>query len=194
MIHLTCPEFQEQCSKAVEMADAADRASGWQPKEGAKGIAKYGPKRTVLNSRLSEARLIFGATKMEPGVTKELGYWKALAASRTYLDEKGLKWNGERKLSKDEKENKAVAKLNLKAMEEVMTQYPMEPGESIKDYNERMATLVDKAIEDKRIEQRNEMVDKIVASLIEKHDPDTLLQVADKLFGKFELENEGEQV
>lgn len=187
MVHLTCQEFQTFCAGAVEMADAADKASGFQPKEGAKGTAKYGPKRTVLNSRLSEARLIFGATKMDAGVTKEVGYWKALAASRSYLDEKGLKWNGERKLSKEEKGNKQVAKLNLKAMEEVMTLYPMQAGESIKDYNERMAQLVDKTIEDLRIEQRNEQVEKIVAGLVEKYpDAEILLAVADRLFLKYE--------
>lgn len=189
---LTCEEFAKHCNHAIEMADASDKANGFQPSEGAKGLAKYGPKRKVMSTRLSEARILFGATKQDQNLTKEMGYWKAVAAARDYLDNKNIKWNGERKPTTQEKQASKDAAVQMSALQDVMKVNPMKPGESIKDYNERMAELVDKAIEDKRQEAANEVVATLLKKLEEKHSPEILLSLADAIFVKYELANEGE--
>ena len=71
----TPAEFREAVSQAQEMATAQDAATGWKAKEGAKGSELYGPARRNINTRMSEAKQIFGVAKLAPAVVKEKGYF-----------------------------------------------------------------------------------------------------------------------
>lgn len=128
---LTPDEFKAQCKKAQEMADATDKANGFTYGEDAKGTDKYGPIRRVLNQRLSEAKQIFGALKIKPEALQEKGYWAALAAARTILEEKGCNWDGSHS-DPEQKKAKAQAKAMQQAIAEVLTANPMaQPAELI---------------------------------------------------------------
>lgn len=135
----TAPEFREAVSQAQEMATAQDAATGWKAKEGAKGAELYGPARRNINTRMSEAKQIFGVAKLASFVVKEKGYFSALTAARDWLGEKGMKWDGVRALTTDEKKAKKAQKANQEAIFAAQKVLPQHPGESILDYNIRVA-------------------------------------------------------
>jgi hypothetical protein len=180
---ITCEEFAKSCKKAQEMADDLDKANGFKAPDDAKGQDLYGPKRRVLNQRLSEAKRLFGVFKMQPDVLKERGYWSALDAARTYLDQIGMKWDGTKQDTSESKANKNHAKLARKALEAVMVANPMQAGESIKTYNDRMSDMVEQTMEDMQEQAQQDAVNKVVKSLTEKHpDWNFLLAVADAIY------------
>jgi hypothetical protein len=172
---LTCEDFKKACKGALEMADAADAATGFVPKTNAKGTEKYGPKRRVLNQRLSEAKQLFGVFRLNADVLRERGYWSALSIAREYLTEAQVKWDNTRIVDAEEKAAKADSKAQRSALDEVMSMHAQKPGESIRDYMERMADKVDTAIATKQQEAFNAEVNKLVKSLIDKQDGETLV-------------------
>jgi hypothetical protein len=130
-------EFKAQCKKAVELADANDKANGFTAKADAKGTEKYGPIRRVLNQRLSEAKQIFGAYKINPNSIKEKGYWAALAAARETLEEKGCNWDGSNSNPEAKKAAKASREMQ-KAIADVLSTNPMaQPAELIEQAKEK---------------------------------------------------------
>lgn len=172
---LSCVEFSKACKEAQEKADAMDKLSGFTAAADAKGSDKYGPNRRVLNQRLSEAKQLFGVFKLQPDVLKERGYWSALDASRTYLGECGMKWDGQAVDTADSKDAKQRAKLARQALEEVMQANPMQAGESIRDYNERMAKEVDATIEEKQADAADKEINNLVKMLTKKYDGSLLI-------------------
>jgi hypothetical protein len=124
-------EFKGECKKATELADVNDKANGFTPKDGAKGAEKYGPLRRVLNQRLSEAKQIFGAYKVNPSAIKEKGYWAALAAARDTLDAKGCAWDGS-SVSPEAKKAAKESRAMQKALGEAIASNPMaQPAELV---------------------------------------------------------------
>lgn len=165
---LTCDQFAEACKSAMEMADAQDLATGFVIEPGAKGVDKYGPVRKVLNTRVSEAKTLFGTFKREPSLLKEKGYWQAIQAGRDYLDAQNIKWDGTPKPTQEQKKARKANKEMEAALAATREQNPQQPGESIRDYMLRIADLADVVAE-------NMEVDKIVASIVKLHtDKDTL--------------------
>lgn len=163
---LTTEEFKQQCKDAQDIADTADKANGFVPNPNAKGGEKYGPKRRVLNQRLSEAKQLFGVFKQEPAILQEKGYWSALDTARTFLKEKGLSWDGN---TKDAIKAKRTHKQAQKVMEEVMQALPMEAGESMADYTKRLAVEAEKHAEEVAQKQYAERVIAEAKKVIEKH-------------------------
>lgn len=134
---LSPAEFKVQCKKAVELADANDKANGFIPKADAKGTEKYGPIRRVLNQRLSEAKQIFGAFKINPASVKEKGYWAALASARECLEEKGCNWDGSHNNPEQKKAQKASKEMQ-KAFADVFSANPMaQPSELFEQAKEK---------------------------------------------------------
>jgi hypothetical protein len=168
-------EFSKACKDAQAKASMADTASGFQAEENAKGADKYGPSRRVLNQRLSEAKQIFGAAKLKPTLLTEKGYWTALEASRSYLAERGLKWDNSPVLNDEVKAAKAASKLQKEALAEVMDMHEQQEGESIRDYMERMAEKVEGAIEELQAKKESDAVNKLVKSLVDKHGIDQMV-------------------
>lgn len=142
MAGLTCAEFQAQCKAAQALADETDKATGFTPKADAKGADKYGPKRKVLNQRLSEAKQIFGAMKIA-GVelVKEKGYWASLQTARDFLAEKNVYWDGEPIPTDAAKAQAKETKGVTKAMAQAMKDNPQQAGEDMAEYMARLIPI-----------------------------------------------------
>lgn len=163
---LTCEQFAEQVEKAQEIATATDAALGFKAPEDAKGAEKYGPKRRLINSRMSEAKQIFGAQKLNPQCLKEKGYWAAVQAARDFLTNKGVKWDGQRAKTAEEKAVARENKENNEAIELAKQVLPQLPGESIKDWMIRCADRAETLKEQARIQKVLDKLEEIPADLL----------------------------
>lgn len=168
---MTCDQFASAVKDAQSIADNTDAACGFKAPEGAKGADKYGPKRLVLNARMSEAKALFGAYKQNPSVLKEKGYWAALKAARDLLDSKGIKWDGTPKPTDADKKAAKVRHASDAALKEAQKLNPQEAGESMKDYILRVADLAD-AI------QENMLIDSLVEKIGKLHDDQDVIMSA----------------
>lgn len=160
----TCEEFRKECKDALTIADNVDKANGFTPKPDAKGTDKYGPKRKMMASRMSEAKMLFGVNKLAPNILKEKGYWDALEAARSFLKDKGIKWDGEPRPTDARKEELAYNRAMDAAEQAVRDAHPMQPGESWADYKDRIAPLVDEYKEKQDVEKVAEAIRKVAAS------------------------------
>lgn len=167
---LTNEEFADACKKAQKIADGVDSGNGFKATEDAKGIEKYGPKRRLLNQRLSEAKQLFGVFKMAPQILVEMGYWAALAKARDYLTERTIKWDGSPALSADEKADKKAASVRTQARVSAMDSHPQKKGESDDDYLLRVRALMAEAVDKAEQEQFNKDVESLYSALTKKHD------------------------
>lgn len=163
---LTTEEFKKQCKDAQDIADTTDKANGFTPSPDAKGVDKYGPKRRVLNQRLSEAKQIFGVFKQEPNILKEKGYWAAVDTARNYLKSNGLSWEGN---TKEAIATKKQHKQAQAAMDDAMQALPMEAGESMADYAKRLAVFAEERSEEIKQEQYASQVVGEAKKLVQKH-------------------------
>lgn len=159
---LTCDQFAAQIKDAQELADKTDAACGFVKPANAKGQEQYGPKRRVLNQRMSEAKRIFGVLKLDPFVVAERGYFNAVNAAREYLDSKGLKWDGTPLPTESQKASKKANREANAALEAAKDANPQQAGESIKDWMERIAPLADEF-------QQEEKVNRVVETLKKMH-------------------------
>jgi hypothetical protein len=175
---LSPSEFKDQCEKAKEYADTNDAAAGFVPSK----EVRYGPVRRVLNQRLSEACQIFGAFKLAPQVVQEKGYVSALNAARTFLAEKGLKWDGSNKPTESDKE----AKLRTKLIAEVMGKNPLMSLEQVQAeaatrlelvQGEEFNTRVKKAVDDIEKKHGSSFLMAMIQLVIDTSDTDTLMQL-----------------
>lgn len=164
---LTCEQFKEECKKAQEIASTIDAASGFTKPEGSKGADQYGPVRRVLNQRLSEAKQLFGVFKQQPELLKEKGYGPALSAARQFLDSKGIKWDG----SKAPTDEQKAAKATSKALTEVMHDNPQQAGETLGQWMLRCEGLVQNKLE----QQQEEKKEKAFEKLLKDVDVDALM-------------------
>jgi len=162
---LTCEEFKAECKQAQKLADEADTLSGFKVPEDAKGVDKYGPTRRVLNQRLSEAKQLFGVFKMAPNILQEMGYVKALDTARKHLDSLGVKWDG----SKPQTESQKALKEETAAFSKAMAECPRAEGEDKAAWLERVEAEAWATLEAQREESFNKGVEKVFASLTEKH-------------------------
>jgi hypothetical protein len=154
--------------KAKELADTIDAANGFSKPEGAKGQANYGPKRQVLNSRLTEARRIFGVLKQAPSVLTGVGYWAGVAKARKWLADNGKTWDGDNILDDATKAKRAAVELETAALASVVADIPQKEGETRLDYLQRIdkAAQVQKAVlQGMALEDR---VKKIAASMLKQ--------------------------
>lgn len=131
---LTQDQFATACKDAQQVASNTDAALGFAVPTNAKGADKYGPKRKIINARMSEAKALFGVQKMNPDILKEKGYWSAVASARDFLDSMGKKWDGDNKSTKEQVQAKKAVVASDKAVKAAMESLPREPGESLRDW------------------------------------------------------------
>lgn len=132
-------EVDKILSEALLMAKETDIAMGFKS-EGKKGRAAYGLNQSVMSSRASECRAVYGAGNQGAlPFLKEKGWQAALNTARMWLDEKGKLWDGDNKPSKEQRAAKKAAKEHNKAFMEAAAANPMRAGESIADYAARVA-------------------------------------------------------
>lgn len=187
---LTCDQFAKECKDAQEIADKTDAACGFVAPKDAKGTEKYGPKRRLINSRMSEAKALFGVYKINPDVLKEKGYWAAIQAAREFLDSKGVKWDGTPRPSDEVKASRKLNKELSEADMAVRKDHPMEEGENYKEYVERIAPLVDeyreamqvaKIVEKLKELGTEELVNMAIFEVIKSYGPDHMDLCAQQL-------------
>lgn len=164
---LSCEEFKNECKQAQKLADEIDALYGFKPSDD----ERYGIKRRVLNQRLSEAKRLFGVFKAAPDVLKEQGYNAAVISARQWLLLNKKQWDGTALPSEQSRETKAA----MKAFKEVTGNTPMLPGESIKDYQTRLAPLVEAARESGKRKAHEDSINKLVKRLAENEDGDVLV-------------------
>ena len=166
---LSYVEFSAQFKKAQEMADSADKANGFVKPEGAKGAENYGPKRRLLNQRGSEAKRLFGVFKRNPAILAEKGYWQALEAARSWLEDQAQTWDGDKALSKDEKADKHASSVRTGARAAAMDANPQKKDESDADYLLRVRELMAAAVDAAESDEFNKGVKSLYDSLMKKH-------------------------
>lgn len=164
-LSLTCGEFTDAVKKAKEIADSIDSLNGFKPAEGAKGSDRYGPKRGVLNARMSEAKQIFGVAKQAPDVLRELGYWPAVNTARKWLGDHGKTWDGNKAETADEKRTRKAQATEAAAMTQVMLANPQALGETRADYLTRIEAAMAEQVGKAQAESFDKRVQTIVESL-----------------------------
>lgn len=174
---LTVDEFDNACKIAQKDADTADATGGFKAADDAKGAEKYGPKRRVLNQRLSEAKQLFGVFKLEPDLLEGKGYWPALESAREYLKAQGIKWDGSINTAEAKAERKD-AKLTQKAITDTMKANPHMPGESLADYNARVTAIAEEALETAKQEQFTAEITRVFTALQKAHSKEFLDSLA----------------
>jgi hypothetical protein len=175
---LTYDQWEEDCKGAIQQAKEFDTLAGFVAPKDAKGRDKYGPKQSVLVQRLSEARQVFGVLKMEPDTLRDLGYFAAVEASRKYLKEMGLKWDGRTAPTEEQKNLKVLQKANDAAIEQAKEEHPQEMGETIAEYMLRIGKAAEENLTLQKEKAFSESVQSTVRSLIEKHSVDYVDAVA----------------
>jgi hypothetical protein len=182
---LTCEEFKAECKRAQAKADETDALTGFVKEAGAKGQYQYGPTRRVLNSRLGEAKNLFGVFKQAPDILKEKGYVAALSIAREFLAEKGVKWDGSKATTEEQKQ----AKARVAAVAEAMGTTAKNEGETREEWLIRVDELATEKLAQAEEEVFNKGVKKLYDSLTEKHDDKTLSAVLQMVIDS--LDDEG---
>lgn len=170
---ISCEEFKAECKQAQKLASETDALAGFVMKEGAKGQEQYGPVRRVLNQRLSEAKQVFGVLKADASVVAEKGWFPAVEAARTFLNNKGVKWDG----SKAPTEEQKASKETRSALTEVMGETIQQPGESLTSYMARCADLVESKLEERAEQAKEKAMLKLVVSLEKTHGKEILAEL-----------------
>lgn len=161
---LTCEQFRDECEKAQEIASATDAACGFVAKQDAKGTEKYGPKRRTINTRLSEAKQIFGCAKLDMSAVIERGYWSALQSAKDTLAAKGVKWDGQKAATKEQRAAQRDNKESLEAFALAQKILPQHAGESIKQWTERVAIKAEALKEQMIVDELVEKIKNLHAS------------------------------
>ncbi len=172
---LSCLEFAQQCKKAQEMADAVDKGNGFLKAEDAKGQDCYGPKRRLLNQRLSEAKQIFGMYKTNPKAMNEKGYWPALAIARDFFANARTKWDGTPIVDKHTKDAKQQYAVEIAARAAVKANVPQDDGETREAYLMRVDALEASAVEAAQADAFNKRVKTVHASFVKANGEEVLM-------------------
>lgn len=186
---LTPGEVDQVLSEALLMAKEADIASGFSA-EGKKGRAAYGLNQSVMASRASECRTVYGAaTHGALSMMKEKGWQAAINLGRMWLEEKGKLWDGNTRPTKDEKAARRAAKETHKAFMEAAAANPMRAGENQAEYAARVAAetahasrakIVSQMVETMKKWDQSYVMDAIHEFLLGKN-PDDLRMMASQL-------------
>lgn len=165
---ITTSEFSDAIKSAKTIADNMDKANGFVKAPGAKGQAAYGPKRQLLNSRMSEAKRIFGVFKQAPDVLKEKGYWLAVQTARQWLSDNARTWDGNHAETAEDKATRKERELRTAAFATIMGATPQKEGETMAQYQERIAADVESKINADKAEVFEKRVETLVQSLLKQ--------------------------
>ena len=198
-VKFTPQEMDDNLKAAQTMADEADKRDGFTPAVGAKGTAKYGPKRQAMNVRSSEIRQLFGALlftniaathaddghEVTPKVTKDTGFTAGVKLARQALKENGINWDNTPVLTPTQKTHIQAAKLEGDVKAKWIAAHPQEAGESMRDYAERMEeALLDETAKALAGAQA-EKVKAMAAAFIKKHGLDFAAEVAQAIITQY---------
>lgn len=162
---ITCTEFATAVKHAKDIADATDSANGFTKPIGAKGQANYGPKRQLLNARMSEAKRVFGVAKLAPDVLKEKGYWAAVNTARQWLEDHAKTWDGQVAESSEIKNARKHDALRTGAIAQAMNANPQQKDEDRASWLTRIDAIMTGNIAKMEAEVFEKRVQTIEASL-----------------------------
>lgn len=175
MSPLTCAEYAQAETWAINNAKQTDQLAGWQAPEGAKGAQKYGPRQLSMSAQASMRRQLFGALKLnldaivsvpDSGVINPdtlPTFVEAVRKAREYLDANKIKWDGSPKLSaKESATNDADNEAWDQARKRTMQENPRQKGETIEDYQARINEAVVSHLEDIKAQAEAKRIAKLV--------------------------------
>jgi len=173
-------QIKGACDSMVDIAKQKDIANGFGEKD-------RGPKRaTAMNTR-TIFQQVWGALKHAPqhltalGFTDQTGWNEAAKICKMALDQAGKTWQGYDVPTVADKAAKALAreqKAEKDILADVMKQMPRLPGESLLQFNTRVAEVADKAVAKARVANEEEQAEKLAKGLIEKHGTERAYRVA----------------
>lgn len=177
-------QMKGACDAMVKLAVALDYPEG-KPKK-ADRLAK---EQSAMNARtiiLSAwgALEYASETLTAIGYTDNTGYQEMRVLAKKALETAGIKWDGERLATDAEKAVAALKrdqKAETDALVKVQQDNPRAVGETLADWNTRTFALAETAMQSARADKTAETVAKIVGSLVEKYDANTLFQIAEEL-------------
>jgi len=203
---MTCEEYDAAEGMALKMAAAADSAAGFTPAKDAKGRDKYGPKQSSMATQASWRRQVFGAARLnlqsivsipDSGIVNPDTYpvfSKAVNLAREYLKNAGVDWRGvPNEQQRAAREAKKTGKAYADAREQAEKAHPMQPGETIGQWQARISPIVEDILTMSAMEAREAEVAKIVKSIIDKHGQALALDVAAALVAYVEAQNNQEE-
>ena len=191
---MTCAEYDEAEQQAIGMAKAADTASGWQPPADAKGRAKYGPKQSSMATQASYRRQVFGAARLnltcivsipESGIVNPdtfPSFMAAYKAASAWLKNQGIDWQG--RATDDlrrEKEQRQETAAYREARDQVEKDMPQKPGESIGEWQARIADTIAATIASNADKARDKAIRAAAAKIVEQFGTIDALLVADAI-------------
>lgn len=127
----------------------------------------------TARNHMSVMRAACGALKhakdelIKAGYNERTGYQTMRVLAKKALDAKGIKWDGSKVLSDEERDEKKHSAESKKALEEIQMENPQKIGESIKDWLDRIGEMVDQRTEELRAEARNKRITKMAQRVIE---------------------------
>jgi hypothetical protein len=180
-------QIQGATDKMVEIAKERDEANGVHPKV-------RGPKRaTAMNTRTG-FRNIWGAFKfvdamvqIDAGFDLSTGWNDAIVISKNLLKTNGKVWNGLDVPTDAEREVQALQRKNkaeTQALVEVQKDNPRLAGESLLDWNTRVMTIAESAMERARSESLAKLAESEASKLFVKHGEQVCIAILRELATK----------
>lgn len=198
---LTAGQLEDELRAAVAMAAEADKNAGFKVPEGAKGQAKYGPKRASMNTVSSTVRQVWGALvhcnlasettsdgqRRDPStvIKPSTGFAYAVKAARKALKDHGIDWRGSPLPSEGQKQASAEAKAQQQEMDKYASEHPMRAGETIAEFQERQRQAVEIRLLNSAKERDEKTVLEAAESIWKDLGPELASMVADALYDKW---------
>lgn len=176
---VTPDEYRKIERAAFDLAAAEDTKNGFKPAAGAKGRDRYGPRQKTMQVRGAERRAVFGVLRQStatvvPDPKHVPSFEQALLASRRWLADKGVKWNGAARKPREAVKAETVAG---KAVAKVMAHTLQQPGESMADYMMRIAGDLEHA----KAEATGKVADDLATKMVWQHGLALSRLVAEKI-------------
>lgn len=192
---LTWDQLTSELNAAIVMASEADTRNGWTAPEGAKGAAKYGPRRATLNTKTSEIRTLWGALvhcnagaevtsdgeACKPVIPHGMGFAQAVVQARNTLKAHGVKPDGSRVLSDVEKAGITAAQVDADAKMAFIKANPQQAGETLETYSARIEAGMGKERYKILMEGQKAVVAKVCDKLVKDYGFDDCLEIVIEL-------------
>lgn len=206
---ITAGQLEEELRAAINMAAEADKIAGFKAPEGAKGQAKYGPKRASMNTVSSTVRQVWGALvhcnlsaettsdgqKRDPStiIKQSTGFAYAVKAARKALKDHGIDWRGAPLPSEGQKQASAEARAKQQEMDKYASEFPIRAGETIADFQKRQAVAVEINLLTNEKEREETLVSEQAEKLVKEYGISLCTCIADKLYEMWEKHVKEEQ-
>lgn len=170
---LSFEDFKKNVAGMVTMAKDAQKAA--EVTGDAASIAKAKARYKTAQNHQTVMRNTFGALRLIPdelaalGVTATTGYQEFNVIAKTALANKGIKWDGGKAEAQDVKDARKKQAEEIAILDNLKKANPIQSGESIKDWNDRVMSMYDTAVTQHYADKVEAEVNKIAAKVMEDH-------------------------